>query len=84
MHDLGLEPTEGRPQTVGRLCKSTTRPDRPDQFGKNSTFEAKLSGSIEEIPFRPFGRPGDQRHIVVIVMVKVLRPSGACSPGRRR
>jgi len=51
---------------------SRARPDRPDELGKDQYLEPELLGAVEEIALRPFGWPGDQRDIVVIVMVQAL------------
>ncbi len=55
VHDLGLEPSKGRPQPAVGL-QVNDRPDRPDQLGKDLDLQAQLLRPVEQIAFGPFGR----------------------------
>ena len=69
MNDLRLKPSKGRAEATVRL-QVDDGPDRPDQIRKQLNFEAQLRRAVEQIAFRPLGRAGDQRHIVMKMVVK--------------
>ena len=71
MDHLGLEPTD-RPPECSISRQVGPGPDRADQLGHHLDFQPPRRRPREQVPLRPFRRPGDQGHVVAVVVVQSI------------